>query len=203
VFKFSVSGATWIGASPELLVSLENGVVRAAGLAGSAPAGAGERLLRDAKELAEHAFVVEALRESLEPLCDRLEAPGVPSVVNLANISHLFTPFLGRARAGVGVLDLAASVHPTPAVAGTPRDAALAAIDRLEGLDRGWYAGPIGWFDLARDGEFAVALRSGLVTDGRAALYAGAGIVAGSSPRDEADEIEVKLAAMRDAVGGR
>ena len=210
VFKFAAPGCDWIGASPELLGSAQGGVVKAASLAGtrrrSDDAHLDERLaaglLADPKERCEHAFVAAAMREALTPLCSELAAPGEPAVMSIANIHHLYTPFEGRLRDGVGILDVVGALHPTPAVGGSPRAEALDAIDRLEGIDRGWYAGPIGWTDLAGDGEFAVALRSGLVGDTAAVLFAGAGIVEGSVPSRELAETELKLRPLREALLG-
>ena len=208
VFSFTAGDATWLGASPERLVALSDGVVRVASLAGSRPRGEtpahDEQLARElfesAKERAEHAVVVEAVRQALEPACDELTVPGEPQLMRMANIQHLYTPVTGHVREGVDVLDLVERIHPTPAVGGWPRCDALAAIRELEGMDRGWYAAPIGWLDFAGDGEFAVALRSALLTGGRAVLYAGAGIVEGSDPAEELAETELKLRPLRGAL---
>ncbi len=210
VFKFHTADADWLGASPELLVALEGGTVRAASLAGSRPRNADPEedrrrvsdLLGDAKERAEHQYVVTALRDSLAPLCRDLSSPAGPEVMTLANIHHLYTPVEGHVAPGTHVLDLVTAIHPTPAVGGWPRAAAVSAINRLEQLDRGWYSGPIGWMDFAGDGEFAVALRSGLVNSTEASLFAGAGIVEGSVPAAELAETETKLRPLREALGG-
>lgn len=209
VFKFHTPDADWIGATPELLVALEGGAVRAASLAGSRPRNAERRedrlqmteLLADAKERSEHQYVAMALREALTPLCADLSSPAAPEVMTLANIHHLYTPFEGHVAPGTHVLDLVAAIHPTPAVGGWPRSEAIAAINRLEQLDRGWYSGPIGWIDFSGDGEFAVALRAGLVNSTGAVLFAGAGILAGSVPAGELAETETKLRPLRDALG--
>jgi len=211
VFKFHTEDADWLGATPELLVALESDAVRAASLAGSRPRnperGADrqqtEALLADSKERAEHEYVVAALREALTPMCADLSAPAGPEIMTLANIHHLYTPFAGHVASGTRVLDLVAAIHPTPAVGGWPRAEAMAAINRLEQMDRGWYSGPIGWIDFDGDGEFAVALRAGLVSSTEAVLFAGAGIVAGSVPADELAETETKLRPLRDALGDR
>jgi len=118
----------------------------------------------------------------------------------MANVQHLFTPLAGRAGAGCTVLDLVERLHPTPAVGGYPRDAALQAIREYETLDRGWYAGPVGWIDARGDGEFAVAIRSALLDGNTATLFAGCGIVAGSDPDREYEESCLKLRAMRSAL---
>jgi isochorismate synthase EntC len=122
--------------------------------------------------------------------------------MRMPNIQHLHTPVTGRVRPGVDVLDLVARMHPTPAVGGWPREAGLAALSRLERMDRGWYAAPIGWMDLKGDGEFAVGLRSALVEGNRATLFAGAGIVSGSEPAAELAETDLKLRPLRDALRG-
>lgn len=210
VFKYRLDPWDWIGASPELLITLDSGHLRTASLAGSRPRVADERdnarlaaeLLADPKERSEHEYVAIALREALTPLCDELHAPATPVVMSLANIHHLFTPIAGEVKRGVDVLDLVASVHPTPAVGAWPKAAGLAAIDRLEEMDRGWYSGPIGWVDFAGDGEFAVALRTGLVGRAGAILFAGAGIVEGSVPANEFAETETKLRPLREALAG-
>ncbi|MGH2634487.1 MAG: isochorismate synthase, partial [Tepidiformaceae bacterium] len=210
VFKFATEGSDWIGASPELLGSVDGEVVRAASLAGTRRRSDDPRiderlaaeLLSDPKERSEHDFVAAAMREALTPLCCELRAPDGPRVMSIANIHHLSTPFEGQVREGIGILDVIAALHPTPAVGGSPRREAVEAIDRLEGMDRGWYAGPIGWADADGNGEFAVALRSGLVSSGEAMLFAGAGIVDGSEPHREFAETELKLQPLREALFG-
>ncbi len=207
-FKFAAGGATWLGASPELLVGNDEGAVRAASLAGSRPRGAtvdaddilAHDLMSSAKERVEHRLVVEALSKSLAEVCSLVDAPDDPQIMRMANIQHLYTPVRASLQPGRDVLDLVAAVHPTPAVGGSPRAEAVAAIERIEGIDRGWYAAPIGWFDLRGNGEFAVALRSGLVRGCRADLFAGCGIVAGSIPAAEVAEVEQKLRALGGAI---
>ncbi|MGE5594974.1 MAG: isochorismate synthase [Hyphomicrobiales bacterium] len=208
VFSLRACDATWLGATPERLVSLHHGRVRAASLAGSRPRAAdpaeddrlAAELFASAKERAEHAVVVEVVREALEPLCTMLTVPREPELMRIPNIQHLYTPVAGQVRPGVDIFGLVAAMHPTPAVGGWPRQASLAAIRELEAMDRGWYAAPIGWVDLAGEGEFAVALRSALIEPGRATLYAGAGVVAGSDPEQELAETELKLRPLREAV---
>lgn len=202
--------ATWLAASPERLVSLRGGIARADSLAGSCRRGStpdedrvlADGLLYDPKERQEHAFVVEAIAGSLAPYAGRVEYPPEPRIMQLANIQHLHTPVCAHVRPGVTVLDLVAAMHPTPAVGGWPREAGVDAIRRLEAMDRGWYAAPFGWVDFNGDGEFAVALRSALVSDGQATLFAGAGIVANSDPEREAAEIGLKFRPVAGALGG-
>ena len=201
IFRYRVDGGSWVGASPELLVSLRDGEAHAASLAASRPRGAtteederfaGE-LMSSHKEREEHRFVVAASTRALAPLSRSLEAPGEPTLLQLPNIQHLYTPITCLVNDGVNILDLVAQMHPTPAVGAWPRGETLATIERLEGMDRGWYAAPIGWLDLNGDGEFAVALRSALIQGNQATLYAGAGIVQESDPQSELAETELKF----------
>lgn len=210
VFKFSAGGCDWLGASPELLGAVEGTVVQAASLAGTRRRSDDPRiderlafeLRTNPKERSEHDFVATAMREALAPLCSELTAPAEPQVMSIPGIHHLHTPFQGELHNGLGILDVVAALHPTPAVGGWPRTAALDAIERLEQLDRGWYAGPVGWTDAEGNGQFAVALRSGLIDGGHAVLFAGAGIVAGSDPKRELAETELKLRPLREALVG-
>ncbi|HEU4632304.1 MAG TPA: isochorismate synthase [Gemmatimonadaceae bacterium] len=199
----------FVGASPERLVRLEQGDVRATCLAGSIGRGAtpeadqrqGERLLASAKDRHEHAVVARALRDGLAELCDDVRAPAEPTLLTVSNVHHLHTPLRARLRPGCGLLDLVARLHPTPAVGGAPREAALRFLRAHEALDRGWYAGPIGWLGRDGDGEFAVALRSALVDGREASLFAGCGVMADSDPAEEYAESALKLRAMEAALG--
>lgn len=210
VFKVASAGGSWVGATPELLCRVNDGAVSTIALAGSVPRGSdpesddalGARLMGDAKERHEHALVVHALREALAPFCDELSIPEEPQLMRVANIQHLRTPIEGRLRFHPNVLSVVAALHPSPAVGGWPRLEALEAIERLEGIDRGWYAGPIGRIGLDGDGEFAVGLRSALIRGEVAQLYAGAGIVHGSDPAREYAETETKFRPLREAIDG-
>ncbi|MBI2765767.1 MAG: isochorismate synthase [Chloroflexi bacterium] len=210
VFQLRTAESTWLGASPERLVSLQDGELRADSLASTTPRGAteeedralGEALLASPKEQAEHRFVVRALTESLRPACASLSVPAEPRLMKLPNIQHLHTPITGRAFPGLTTLDLVAAMHPTPAVGGWPRPEALEAIRRLESMDRGWYAAPIGWVDFDGNGEFAVGLRSALVTVENATLFAGAGIVGASDPERELAETMLKFRPLLGAIEG-
>jgi isochorismate synthase len=211
-FAVSRGGDSFVGATPESLISLKGDRVAACALAGSAPRGRspeedevlGRRLCESKKEQAEHAVVVRVIRSVLAPFCDALEAAEAPSLMRVEGIAHLRTPVTGRLRRArverPSLLDLVAALHPTPAVAGAPRSEALAWIERFEGMQRGWYAGPVGYLDADGDGEFRVALRSGLIVGGaegdRAQLFAGAGIVADSDPEAELRETRLKLRAL-------
>ena len=197
-YRFAVQG--FIGASPELLVSRHGAAVVSRPLAGTRPLARASELLADPKDLAEHAFVADAVTEHLEPLLSELFVEG-PSIVETASLAHLGTEVSGTLRdASTSVLDLVARLHPTPAIAGIPVDAALAAISELEGFDRSLYAGAVGWIDANGDGEWALALRCAEVRGRIASLFAGAGIVAGSDPVRERVETDAKFEPMRSAL---
>jgi isochorismate synthase len=208
VFGWWQGGGAFIGATPERLVRLDGGDVRASSLAGSIRRGAtpeedaalGMALMGSAKDRTEHAMVRQALCDGLAELCDDVAAPEEPSLLTLPQVHHLHTPVRGRLRAGRSLLDVVARLHPTPAVGGVPREAALRFIREHEQLDRGWYAGPIGWIGRDR-GELAVALRSALIRGREAWLYAGCGIVADSDPDHEYAESLLKLRPMELALG--
>jgi isochorismate synthase len=196
-----------VGATPELLVRRSGRVIEATPLARPStrrpkrgPHSA-DRLFDSAKDREEHALVVEDVARSLEPLCDELSWPKEPELLGTANVWHLATPFRGRSKPSVhSALDLVAALHPTPAVCGTPRDAARRMLAELEPIDRGCYAGPVGWVDADGDGEWAIALRCAEITGTTARVFAGAGIVAGSTPEMELDETERKFRALLDAL---
>ncbi len=204
------TGPSFIGASPERLVRVSQGVIETEALAGSARRGAGASedaalaagLLRSEKDLREHRHVIGSITRRLAPLGVALEHAEAPSVRKLANVQHLHTPMRGRLPEGVRLLDLVSVLHPTPAVGGTPREAALARIRELEGFPRGLYAGALGWINARGGGEFFVGLRSALVEGERARVYAGAGIVAGSEPEREFAETELKFQALLAALRG-
>jgi isochorismate synthase len=198
-----------VGASPELLVSRRGTEVRSNPLAGSAPRSGdaaedranAEALVASSKDREEHEIVVDAVAETLGPFCDELTWDPEPILRETPNVWHLSTRFRGVLRAPApSALELVAELHPTPAVAGSPRDAALDAIAELEPFDRGRYAGPVGWVDASGDGEWAIALRCAELRGDRAVLYAGAGIVADSDPAKELDETERKFRAFLDAL---
>ena len=204
VFAVETPDGCFLGATPERLVRLNGREVVTLCLAGTTARGAtseederlAEALLHSAKNREEHAVVVGAIRDALAPLCDELLVPDTPHLLRVRNLQHLATPVRGHLAGDACVLDLVAHLHPTPAVAGLPRAAALAAIREREGFDRGWYAGPVGWVDGTGGGEFAVALRSALLTPGYAALYAGCGIMGDSDPDAEYAETGLKFQPM-------
>jgi len=201
-------GHYFVSASPERLVELAGDRVETVALAGTAPRGRspeederiGRELRERKKDQEEHAIVRRAIEQALQPLCGELEGPETPVLLRLEGIQHLETPLAGRLAASLedrpGVLDLVARLHPTPAVGGAPRAAGQAWIDRWEGLDRGWYAGPVGFVTARGDGSFRVALRSAHIRGGEARLFAGAGIVEASQPEDELRETRLKLRAL-------
>ena len=209
VFAFGRGPRTFVGATPERLVSLGGRELHTMAMAGSTPRGADEAadderalaLLASDKEREEHAVVVEMLRAALRPLVDELSIPRTPEVARFRHVQHLLTPISGRLRDDADVLALVERLHPTPAVGGTPRELALELIAEEETHERGWYAGPVGWVDRAGDGDFVVALRSGVIHGERATLYAGCGIVADSEPEREWDESATKLLALGSALG--
>jgi isochorismate synthase len=205
-FLVGREGAAFVGASPERLVLVKGRRVLTEALAGSRARRAGEgegdaraELLGSAKDRAEHAFVAAAIRDALAPVCEAVVAADV-QVRGLAHVYHLATPITGTLARGAHVLDLVARLHPTPALCGTPREAARAFIAANEAQGRGWYGGPVGWLDAGGDGAFAVAIRSALIAGKDAWIYAGAGIVSGSEPALELAETLVKERTMRDAL---
>jgi menaquinone-specific isochorismate synthase len=191
-------GASLVAATPERLVRRDGAEIMCDALAGTGTEGAAA-LLASAKDRHEHALVVEAITGALADVGD-VRAPDQPVVRALRHVLHLHTPIRATLREPRHVLELAARLHPTPAVGGTPTSFAVDWIARNEAA-RGWYAAPVGWFDLAGNGDLAIALRSGVLAGDRAHLWAGAGIVEGSVPDRELAETESKLRAMLGALG--
>lgn len=194
----------FMGATPERLIAREGAEVYAMALAGSTGRGEsdaadsqlGEKLMTDEKELHEHQLVIHALMSALEPLCSEVRTDARTGLFKLGNVQHLHTPVRARLKHMASIIDLAERVHPTPAVGGYPKKRALDYIDRTEFVERGWYAGPVGWVGPDGDGEFAVAIRSALISGDRASLFAGCGIVEGSDPEAEYKESLLKLRPM-------
>lgn len=202
-WSFAVEGL--VGATPELLVRRTGDVVESRVLAGTTWGdGRAGRLVGSVKDRREHALAVDSLAEALEPLCTALEVPEEPEVLALHNVSHLASDVRGRldAAAPATLLQLAEAVHPTAAVGGTPRKVAVDLITELEEMDRGRYAGPVGWLDARGDGELGIALRCAQLDGPVARLFAGCGIVADSDPDVEVREAAAKLVAVRDALEG-
>ena len=204
VFCIGRGDATLVAASPELLVRREGQRVSTIALAGSTRRSAdpavnahlGEQLMRDESYREEHAIVARRIEHTLNRYAIWVATPPEPTLVRMANIQHLATPIRAQLAAPVEAIELAGLMHPTPAVGGEPLVEALGLIPALEGLDRGWYTGPVGWTDAAGDGEFCVALRCALLRGNVARCYAGNGIVRGSKPAAELAETEVKLQAL-------
>ncbi len=206
---FAVDGL--VGATPEMLVRREKGLVTSRVLAGTirrtgddehdlALAGS---LARSSKDLEEHEYAVRSVADALAPHCSSMNVPEAPFVLHLSNVMHLATDVAGVLADETSSLSLAAALHPSAAVCGTPTPVADAVIAELEHMDRGRYAGPVGWMDASGDGEWGIALRCGRLdpADGRRMrLYAGCGIVAGSVPDDEVAESDAKFVPMRDAL---
>jgi isochorismate synthase len=197
-------GGTFLGASPELLVRRDGARAQTVALAGTTRRSAdpsvddhlGEQLLHSTKEREEQAIVAARIEQTLAPVSLWVAAAEEPMLVKVQNVQHLATPIRAQLRDPVPAVELAGLLHPTPAVGGEPHDRAVRLIPELEGLDRGWYAGPVGWTDMAEDGEFCVALRGGLLRGDTAHLYAGCGIVRDSVPAAELAETEIKLQTM-------
>jgi menaquinone-specific isochorismate synthase len=193
-------GVAFVGASPERLFRREGRSIKSEAVAGTRPRGASEaddaelrdELLRSEKDRSEHDYVRISIKETLESLCDELDVEDDVSEMKLAGGRHLRSGVRGTLREGVTDAEVLHALHPTPAVGGYPRQEALGEIRALEPFDRGWYAGTVGWIG-AEGAEFAVGIRSGLVRGNRLALFSGAGIVAGSVPKDEWAEIEQKI----------
>jgi menaquinone-specific isochorismate synthase len=198
-----------VGASPELLVARIGDRVRSHPMAGTAPrssdpstdARLAANLLASAKDREEHRLTIDMVHDTLLPWCSYLDEEAEPSIVAMANVQHLATRVEGRLSSPpASVIELLTALHPTPAVCGAPRDRALALIERLEGLDRGGFAGPVGWVDAEGNGEWAVGIRCAEL-DGRCArLFAGVGVVADSDPVAELAETRAKLQALLGAI---
>ena len=210
-YAFSIAngrGQSFIGASPERRVRVAGGRMHTEALAGSAPRGESASedaalargLLHSEKDRREHRMVVDSIARRLADLGLRLEHADQPRILGLANVQHLHLPISATLPAGAHILDVVARLHPTPAVGGSPREAAVRALARLEPFARGLYAGPQGWVDHAGGGEFFVGIRSALIDGPTALVYAGAGIVAGSVPEKEFAETELKFKALIGAL---
>jgi menaquinone-specific isochorismate synthase len=205
-WTFSVDGL--VGATPEMLVRLRDGVATSRVLAGTFwPSGDAAKdlrqvdvLARSIKDIEEHGYGLRSVAEALEAHCSAIEVPAAPFVLELPNVIHLASDVRGIVSDGSSSLELIASLHPSAAVCGTPTDVALDIIRAIEGLDRGRYAGPVGWLDARGDGEWGIALRCGEVDGARVRLFAGCGIVVGSDPARELAETNAKLVPMRDAL---
>ncbi len=209
-WTFSVAGL--VGATPELLVRRDQGLVTSRVLAGTIRRTGDDAkdislaasLARSSKDLEEHEYAVRSVADALRPHCSSMNVPESPFVLHLTNVMHLATDVTGVSADDASSLALAASLHPSAAVGGTPTREAVALISELEGMDRGRYAGPVGWMDTVGDGEWGIALRCGRFDEDEASmrLFAGCGIVAGSDPDAEVAESDAKFVPMRDALTG-
>ncbi|HEX8008527.1 MAG TPA: isochorismate synthase [Trebonia sp.] len=205
-FTFACAGL--VGATPELLIRREGARVSSLVLAGTMPRGVtanedarlAAALLGSAKDNEEHGYAAASLRSALAPLCETLDISARPELIQLANLQHLGTRVRGTLAVDRSALALAAAVHPTAAVGGTPTAAAVELIRELESMDRERYAGPVGWMDASGNGEWGIALRCGQIEENRARLFAGCGIVAGSDPAAELAEAQVKFRPMQTAL---
>lgn len=205
-FTFACAGL--VGATPELLIRRNGREVSSLVLAGTKPRGAtaaqdarlARELVGSVKENEEHRYAAASLKEALAPLCQVLDVAPVPELIKFANVQHLGTRVRGTLAVSRSALALAAALHPTAAVGGTPTDAAVELIRELENMDRERYAGPVGWMDAAGNGEWGIALRCAQLDGNRARLFAGCGIVAGSDPAAELAETQVKFRPMQTAL---
>ena len=210
VFCVGRGDGALVAASPELLIRRNGLRAQTVALAGSTRRSAdpdvdahlAERLLKSGKDLEEHAIVCRQIARALRPHAVWVAAPEDPVIVKVANIQHLATPIRAQLLAPVSAIELAGALHPTPAVGGAPHHEATTQIPELERLDRGWYAGPVGWTDANEDGEFCVALRCALLRGDEARLFAGVGVVRDSDPAAELAETEVKLGALLPLLSG-
>jgi menaquinone-specific isochorismate synthase len=206
VFSFSDgSPACFLGATPERLIRLESGILRTEAIAGTRPRGfspgedaqLGQELLRSDKDLREHRAVIGALSERLRSLGLQPGFRAMPRLLRLRNVQHLVTSIRAEA-GGLAFFDAVAALHPTPAIGGAPRDASREFIREQEEFPRGLFTGALGWVDAHNGGEAFVGIRAALAEGTRLRLYGGAGIVAGSDPQQEDEEVTAKLRALRD-----
>lgn len=212
-FLFAVGrgDACFVGASPERLVKKEKHHLYSTCLAGTYPRGSdpaadqelGSQLLRDVKNRQEHAVVVNMIVESLREGCTSIQVPEEPVLYKVRDVQHLFTPVEGTAHPDTTLLSIVERLHPTPALGGYPQERALSRIREMEAMDRGWYAAPLGWLDFRGDGEFACGIRSGLLRNKSASLFAGCGIMGDSDPVSEYEETRMKFQPMLLALGGK
>ena len=209
-FCFGTPEAAFAGASPELLVRRSGAVAATVALAGTTSRSAdpavddhlGEAMLHSPKVRDEHGIVVRRIERTLRPHAVWTHAESEPFVIKVGNLQHLATPIHAQLADAHSAVELAGFLHPTPAIGGEPREPALRLIDELEGIDRGWYTGPMGWMDATDDGEFCVGLRSALLRDREAHLFAGCGIVADSEPAAELQESELKFEVLLPLLAG-
>ncbi|CAM4238396.1 isochorismate synthase [Lederbergia lenta] len=210
IFALNVEKSCFLGASPERLVKKTGSEVLSTSLAGSIERGSDlkedkeleKQLLHDQKNLFEHQLVVSMIKDALGPHCDKMNIPTQPMIMKTPDIQHLYTPVVGQMKPENSILQVLEGLHPTPALGGVPTKDALEIIRKKEEMDRGFYAAPVGWMDYRGNGEFIVAIRSGLIKEDEAYLYAGCGLVSESKPEDELIETRIKFRPMLRATGG-
>ncbi|UOQ48098.1 isochorismate synthase [Gracilibacillus caseinilyticus] len=209
VFAWEKDEVCFVGATPERLVKVNNQKVFSTCIAGTAPRGKtveqdhelGKQLLDDQKNREEHQFVVDMIKQAVFSFAKSVHIPDEPVLYPLKNLQHLYTPVEAELDDGYTLLDVVGKLHPTPALCGFPRETALDFIRNFEKLERGWYGAPIGWFDQNFNGEFAVAIRSALINQEKASLFAGCGVVKDSDPEMEYKETAIKFTPMLHALG--
>lgn len=210
IFAFESGDSCFVGATPERLVKVESRELLSTCLAGTCPRGAtleedeklGQELLYDEKNLQEHEFVVQMIKEAIESCSDEVKVPSSPVLYPLRNLQHLYTPVKGKLKEDYTILEVVEKLHPTPALGGYPVESSLKFIRDNEPFERGWYASPVGWFDANDNGEFAVAIRSALLKKDQAILFSGCGVVEDSDPEAEYEETAIKFLPMLQALGG-
>lgn len=210
IFAFESNGDCFVGASPERLIKKQDKDLFTTCLAGSIPRGKtedednllGNLLLNDQKNLIEHKYVVDMIRQAMEGACEKVILPDRPELMKMRDIQHLYTPVIGKSKEDTSLLQMVERLHPTPALGGLPKLESLNKIREVEELDRGFYAAPIGWIDYHGNGDFAVAIRSALIQGKEASLFAGCGVVANSDPESEYMETNIKFRPMLSALGG-
>jgi menaquinone-specific isochorismate synthase len=210
IFALESQGDCFVGASPERLLKKSGNDVFTTCLAGSIKRGKTfeedqlleAELLSDQKNLIEHQYVVDMIKEAMSEVCIDVKLPDRPSLMKIRDIQHLYTPVTGKMNDKTSLLEIVKRLHPTPALGGLPKNEAVEKIREVEQMDRGLYAGPIGWMDYRGNGEFAVSIRSGLIQGNAASLFAGCGVVADSNSETEYLETNIKFRPMLRALGG-
>lgn len=210
IFSFEAGGDCFIGATPEQLIKKKGNEVFSVCLAGSIARGKnseedarlGAELLHDRKNLMEHQYVVSMITNALKSVCTQVMVPEEPELMKIRHIQHLYTPVKGICKNEVTILGFVEKLHPTPAMGGLPKEEAIVRIREIEGLERGLYAGPLGWVDSYGNGEFAVGIRSALLQGNEASLFAGCGVLEDSQPESEYQETAIKFNPMLSALGG-
>ena len=210
IFSFEAGGDCFIGATPEQLIKKKGNEVFSVCLAGSIARGKsqeedtrlGNELLHDSKNRMEHQYVVSMITNALQTLCEKIIVPDEPELMKIRHIQHLYTPVKGMCVGDATIFDFVEKLHPTPAMGGLPKEKAIVRIREIEGLERGLYAGPLGWVDSYGNGEFAVGIRSALLQGNEASLFAGCGVLEDSLPESEYQETGIKFNPMLSALGG-